>query len=117
MVFDVQVVLTWILFLALFPAAFFWLRTAWRILVRKDYSEVALRRGVPPPNPRKFAPFAFVINGVAGLAAVLVILSVVLGQASYEQWTMMAGITIWCKMIANFVLARHAHPILLKKKA
>ena len=117
MVFDVQVALTWILFLALFPAAFFWLRAAWRILVRKDYSEVALKRGLPPANPAKFAPYAVVINGVAGASAVLVILSVVLGQASYEQWTAMAGITIWCKMIANFVLTRHAHPIMLKKKA
>jgi hypothetical protein len=34
MAFDVSVALTWILFLALFPMAFFWLRRAWRILVQ-----------------------------------------------------------------------------------
>ena len=43
MVFDFSVALTWILFLALFPMAFFWLRRAWRILVRRDLSEVTLK--------------------------------------------------------------------------
>jgi len=36
MVFDVSVAMTWILFLALFPITFYWLRRAWRIVVRKD---------------------------------------------------------------------------------
>lgn len=40
MVFDISVALTWILFLALFPITFFWLRRAWRILAKGDYSEV-----------------------------------------------------------------------------
>lgn len=117
MIVDVSVALTWILFLALFPMAFFWLRAAWRIAVRKDYSEVALKRGVAPPNAAKFAPYALVINAIAGLAAVTAILLVLFGQARYEEWTALAGITIWCKMIANFVLARHAHPVAPKKKA
>ena len=51
MVFDVSVALTWILFLALFPMAFFWLRRAWRILYRRDFSEVALKRGVRAAEP------------------------------------------------------------------
>lgn len=117
MIFDVSVALTWILFLALFPMAFFWFRAAWRIAVRKDYSEVALKRGIPPANPGKFAPYALIINLVAGIAAVVVIFSVVVGQAEYERWTAMAGITIWCKMIANFILSRHAHLFNFKKKA
>jgi hypothetical protein len=117
MVFDVSVALTWILFLALFPMAFFWLRAAWRIAVQKDYSDVAVKRGVPPANPAKFAPYAFVINLVTGGIAVFVIVSVVAGQIEYESWTAMAGITIWFKIIANFILTRHAHPIMLKKKA
>lgn len=66
MVFDISVALTWILFLALFPIAFFWLRRAWRILVRGDYSEVAIKRGEPPANPKKFAPYAAAINLIAG---------------------------------------------------
>ena len=48
MVFDISVALTWVLFLALFPIAFFWLRRAWRILLRADYSEVAIKGGEPP---------------------------------------------------------------------
>jgi hypothetical protein len=43
MVFNFSVALTWILFLALFPMGFFWLRRAWRILVRRDLSEVTLK--------------------------------------------------------------------------
>jgi hypothetical protein len=32
---DISLALTWILFLGLFPLAFFWLRRAWRILVKQ----------------------------------------------------------------------------------
>lgn len=109
MVVDISIALTWILFLALFPMAFFWLRAAWRIGVKKDYSEVGLKRGVPPAQPARFAPYALVINAAAGSAAVLAILSVLIGQAAYEQWTALAGVTIWLKLIGSFALSRHAH--------
>lgn len=109
MVFDVSVALTWILFLALFPIAFFWLRRAWRIVVRRDFSEVGLKRGVSPPEPEKFAPFEMVINLVAGVVVVVVIMGVVLGQLDYQTWTAIAGSTIWCKFFASFALSRHAH--------
>ena len=56
MVFDVSVVLTWILFIALFPIGFFWLRRAWRIVVNRDFSDVATKHGESPPTPEKFAP-------------------------------------------------------------
>lgn len=69
MVFDVSVALTWILYLALFPMAFFWFRRAWRIVVKRDFSEVAIRRGESPPNPEKYAPYAMVINLIAGVVA------------------------------------------------
>jgi len=109
MVFDFSVALTWILFLALFPLAFFWLRRAWRIAVRRDYSEVALKRGLPPPRPEKFAPYAAGINLVAGTIAVLVVVGVVVAQLEYETWSAIAGSTIWCKFFADFILSRHAH--------
>ena len=48
--------MTWILFLGLFPMAFFWLRRAWRILIRHDHSEVALKGGEPPPNRSAMHP-------------------------------------------------------------
>ena len=116
MVFDVSVALTWILFLALFPMAFFWLRGAWRIL-RGDYSEVALKRGESPPNPAKFAPYAMIINLLAGGIAVTVIAGVLVLQWPYDTWTAAAGMTIWCKFFANFILSRHAHAGVQKKKA
>lgn len=117
MVFDVSVVLTWVLFLALFPMAFFWLRRAWRIVVCRDYSEVALKRGVPPSNPEKFAPYEAAVNLIAGIIAVAVIVGVLVAQLDYETWTAIAGSTIWCKFIASFILSRHAHPIGQSKKS
>ncbi|MEY5028858.1 MAG: hypothetical protein RLZ63_1173 [Pseudomonadota bacterium] len=115
MVFDVSVALTWILFLALFPMAFFWWRRVYRIVIKRDFSEVALKRGVSPPNPEKFAPYEVAINMIAGAIAVVVIVFVLLGRLNYDAWTAIAGSTIWCKFFANFVLGRHAHPPQPKK--
>jgi ABC-type phosphate transport system permease subunit len=109
MVFDFTVAMTWILFLALFPIAFFWLRRAWRILIKRDFSEVALKRGEPPEQPEKFAPYEMAINLISGTVAVLVIVSVLMGSLSYEAWSAIAGSTIWCKFFASFALARYAH--------
>lgn len=117
MVFDVNVALTWILFLALFPIAFFWLRRAWRILIRRDFSEVALKRGVSPPNPEKFAPFEMAANLVAGVVIVVVIVSVLLGHLDYGTWTAIAGSTLWCKFFFSFALSRHAHAGMSRPKA
>jgi hypothetical protein len=109
MVFDFSVALTWILFLALFPIAFFWLRRAWRIIVQRDFSEVALKRGQSPPNPAKFAPYEAAVNLVAGVVTMVVIVSVLLGQLDYSTWSAIAGSTIWCKFFMDFALSRHAH--------
>ncbi len=109
MVFDISVALTWILFLALFPMAFFWLRRASRILFRRDFSEVALKHGEPPPNAAKWAPYELLINALAGLIAVAVIVGVALGMLEYETWTAIAGSTIWCKFLIGFAMSRHAH--------
>lgn len=109
MVFDIGLALTWLLFLALFPIAFFWLRRAWRILVRRDYSEVALKRGEPPPQPQRFALAEGLLNLAAGGMAVTVILGVLLAQWPYDTWSALAGSTIWCKLMAGFALSRHAH--------
>lgn len=116
MVFDVSVALTWILFLALFPIAFFWLRRAWRILVKRDWSEVALKRGEPPANPGKFAPYAAAINLVAGIIIVFVIVGILGGAMEYETWSAIAGSTLWMKFIFDFILSRQAHPIVIGKK-
>ena len=110
MVFDISVALTWVLFLALFPIAFFWLRRAWRILLRVDYSEVAIKGGEPPANPKKFAPYAGAINLIAGLIVLWLIANILLGRLAYDTWSAIAGMTIWLKFIADFILSRHAHP-------
>ena len=117
MVFDVSVALTWILFLALFPIAFFWLRRAWRIVSQRDFSEVGLKHGRHPPHPEKFAPYEMAINLVAGVVVVSVIAAVLLGELDYSTWSAIAGSTIWCKFVASFALSRHAHAGLAKSKA
>ncbi|MDH4052324.1 MAG: hypothetical protein OEU93_12185 [Rubrivivax sp.] len=109
MVFDISVAVTWILFLALFPMSFFWLRRAWRILFKRDFSEVALRRGEPPPNPERFAPYAGIVNLVAGGLAATVIGLVLFAAVPYATWSAIAGSTIWCKFFADFALSWHAH--------
>ena len=109
MVFDVGVAVTWILYLALVPMAFFWLRRAWRIAFRRDFSEVALRRGESPPDPGRWAPYECIINAVAGVIAIFVIFAVALGALHYDTWTALAGTTIWCKFFASFALGRQAH--------
>lgn len=116
MAFDISVALTWILFLALFPIAYFWLRRAWRIVIKKDFSEVALKRGEAPPNQAKFAPYAAAINLVGAAIVLTVIVGVVGGHYDYETWSATAGVTIWGKVIADFILSRHAHPMVIKKR-
>jgi hypothetical protein len=117
MVFDISVALTWILFLALFPISFVWLRRAWRIVVNRDFSEVGIKRGESPPKPEKFAPFEMAINLVAGVVLVCVIGAVRGGFWEYSTGSAIAGSTIWCKFIASFALSRHAHASWLKGKA
>ncbi len=107
---DARLATTWILFVALFPLAFFWLRRAWRILIRRDFGDVALKHGEPPPTPARFAPYSAAINLIAGCVAFGVILSVLVGGLAYETWTALAGSTIWMKLVADFILSRHAHP-------
>lgn len=111
MQFDVSVALTWVLFLALFPMAFVWLRRAWKILVRRDFSEVALRRGEPPAQPWRWAPYEMAINGLAGIVVVYVIVAVLATGLEYQTWTAIAGTTIWCKFLLSFALGRHAHAV------
>jgi len=115
MQFDVSVAMTWLLFLALFPMAFFWLRRTWRIIFRRDYSEVALKGGLPPPDAAKYAPYTAAVNLIAGAVAVTVILLVSFGGIPYETWTAIAGSTIWMKFFADFIISRHARPIWTKK--
>jgi hypothetical protein len=114
---SISVILNWLLLLALFPMAFFWLRRAWRIFIKKNYSEVALKRGLPPSNPKKWAPFVGIINLVCGGAAVWIIIAVlVLARYPFETWNAYAGITIWGKIIADLIIRFQAHPITFGKK-
>ncbi len=117
MAFDVGIALTWILFLALFPIAFFWLRRAWRIIIGRDFSEVALKRGEPPADPARYAPFAAANNLICGGIIVFVIGLVLSAQPAYETWSAIAGITIWCKFIFDFIISRQAHSFLARKKS
>ena len=109
MTFDISVAMTWILFIALFPISFFWYRRGWRIFVNKDLSEVAIKGGVPPKNPKKFALATGILNLLAAALITAAILGVVTGRMAYETWSALAGSTIWMKMIFDFIIRRHAH--------
>ena len=85
------------------------MRRAWRIQVKRDYSEVALKRGESPPNPKKYAPYVMLLNLVAGSVVVSAILGVILGGLDYNTWTAMAGSTLWCKFFFDFAISRQAH--------
>lgn len=103
-------IFNWIFLIALFPVAFFWLRRAWRILVKRDFSEVALKKGVPPPNAEKYAPYEMAINLVGGVVIVGLLVAVLGFQAlASEDWIAIAGSTLWIKLFLSFALSRQAH--------
>lgn len=106
---NIYVVIAWLMFIGLFPLAFFWLRRAWLIGVKKDYSFVALKKGLPPKEPKRYAKVSFGLNLVAGLVYSIVILLILIIGLEYEKWTAIAGSTLWLKFIADFALSRKAH--------
>jgi hypothetical protein len=110
-------IFNWIFLLALFPIAFIWLRRAWRIHFRRDFSEVALKKGLPPPNARRYAPYEMLINLVGGMVMAGVLIAVLGFQAlAREDWTAIAGVTLWLKIFASFALSRQAHGMDLGRK-
>jgi hypothetical protein len=110
-------IFNWIFLIALFPVAFYWLRRAYRILVKRDFSEVALKRGMPPPNVEKYAPYEMAINAIGGIVIVGVLVAVLGFQAlSSEDWVAAAGMTLWIKLLLSFALSRQAHGLGPKKK-
>ena len=103
-------IFNWLFLIALFPVAFFWLRRAYRILIKRDFSEVALKKGVAPPNAEHYAPYEMAINLVGGVIMVGVLVAVLGFQAlASEDWIAVAGVTLWMKLLASFALSRHAH--------
>ena len=102
--------LNWIFLLALLPVSFFWLRRAWRILMKRDFSEVALKKGLPPPHAERYAHWEFIINAIGGVIMVGVLVAVLGFQAlAQEDWVAIAGSTLWIKLFCSFALGRHAH--------
>ncbi len=105
----IYTLLSWLMFLGLFPVAFFWLRRAWLIGVKKDYSYVALKRGVPPKNPGKYVAVSVGINFLAGTVLVMVVFLIIATGLDFDKWTAIAGSTIWMKFIFEFILSQQAH--------
>ncbi|PLX99806.1 MAG: hypothetical protein C0623_08325 [Desulfuromonas sp.] len=119
MVLDVGVAVKLMLFIALFPMAFFWLRRAYRIFIKKDYSDVALKRGESPADPKKWAKVVGILNLLTGGCAAWIILAIFswgafgirLGLSmEYDTWSAIAGSTIWIKIFADYIIKTQAHP-------
>ncbi len=104
-------ILNYLMFIGLLPLSFFWLRKAWKVGINKDYSCVALKRGVAPENPKRFAIFTIIINLIGGLFLFGLFIFILLTGIYnyYSTWTSAAGITLWMKFIADFILSRQAH--------
>jgi len=103
-------IFNWLFLLALFPIAFFWLRRAWRIFFKRDFSEVALKKGVPPADAERYAPYEMIINLLGGIVMVGVLVAVLGFQAlDRDNWVAIAGSTLWIKLFASFALSRQAH--------
>jgi hypothetical protein len=111
----ISFVLNWVLYLALYPVGFFWLRRAYRIFIKRDYSEVALKRGESPPNPKGWAPLAGLVNLAAGGIAVWLVICVPMGRYTFDRWIEISGITLWMKILADYIISRQAHPFTLGK--
>ena len=105
---NILLIITWIMFIGLFLLSFFWLKKAFRIGIKKDYSYVALKRGIPPKDPQRYATCSFLINLISGAVLATIILLVVLIGLSFEIWTAIAGLTIWIKLFSEFILSRQA---------
>ncbi len=106
---NAYVILNWMLLIGLLPLSFFWLRKAWKIGIKNDMSYVALKSGVSPDNPEKYAKYTIAINLICGLVLVVIFLLVFIIALPYEIWTATVGPTIWMKFIFDFILNRHAH--------
>lgn len=116
MYFYTSLVLTWLLFIALFPVTFFWGRRAYKIFIKRDYSDVAIKKGKAPAKPKKWAPFVGLTNLAGALMAAYIIFGVVFFQFHYDKWSAMAGVTIWCKIFMDWIIRQQAHPIVIGKK-
>lgn len=110
-------ILNWVLYIALFPVSFFWLRRSYRIFIKKDYSEVALKRGEGPANPKRWAPFTGLSNLVGGGVAVWLIVTIPLGVYTFSKWIEIAGLTLWAKLLFDYIISRQAHPFTFGRKS
>ena len=103
-------VINWLFLLALFPVVFFWLRRAYRIGIQRDFSDVALKKGMPPPHPEKYAPYEMLICMIGATVLLGVLVAVLVLQAlALEDWVAIAGSTLWLKLFFSFALSRQAH--------
>ncbi|HPE70067.1 MAG TPA: hypothetical protein P5560_12180 [Thermotogota bacterium] len=108
---QVVFVFNWILFIGLIPLSVYWIRRGWKIWRKKEYSLVALWKGRPPENAKKFAPYAILSNLGAGIIFLVVFLLVLLVGLHYDTWTGIVGITFWMKILTDFNVSMYAHKI------
>jgi hypothetical protein len=71
---------------------------------------------MPPADPARFAPYTLAVNLIGGGVIVFVIFGVVAAILDFETWTAIAGVTIWFKFFADYIVSRHAHPIVPRRK-
>ncbi len=108
---QVVFVFNWILFIGLIPLSVYWIRRGLKIWLKKDYSLVALWKGSPPDDARKYALYAAISNLGAGIIFLSVFSLVLLVGLRYNTWTGIVGITFWMKIFTDFNVSMYAHKI------
>lgn len=106
---NIHIFFTWVMFLGLFPFSFFWLKSAWKIFIKKDFSHVALKGGKPPLNQKKYAWLSGMISLFAGFIFAAVVVMIIFIGLDYEIWSAIVGITLWMKLFVDFAISRFAH--------
>lgn len=127
-IFNSTTAVTWILFLAMPAIAFVWWRKAFQILIKKDFSNVLLKKGESPKKNLKVWGYLIATsNFLAGGVIFFVLFKVLLFAVFYykdlnavhfnfDVWSEATAITIWVKFIVEFIFKQQAHPLKLGRR-
>ncbi len=105
----INLILTWVMFIGMIPLSIFWIRRGIRVALKKDHDKIVLKKGKSPVNLRKYILPVILVNLTAGLIIATVVVFIVAAGIDYNTWTAVAGMTIWGKLFADFIISRHAH--------
>lgn len=108
MVFDLQVIIAWLMFLALIPLAIGMFYRAWKIGVRREFRFVAPWQGSTLPHPERWANWFVGINTIGGITLAGVVMAIVFRGVPFGTWAGAVGLTLWIYYALTQLVARKA---------